>query len=166
MRTTILVTVFCMILSACGGEAVERTYNPAPTLVRFDIVDSYGTDTKFSTKPLALDPYIVNGLFDVFWEVNSLYDYRINIRVNSTASIAGSLLIYSDICGAGRVCDQGGNLICEYTSDLYLSCNSARNPTDIAPLIKNIPQTLYLMLEICDLDSPSCGYKYYPVSMQ
>jgi len=155
-----------MILSACGGEPADNFYNPAPTLVGFDIVDSYGVDTGYSSKALAIDPYIDNGLFDVFWRANSLEDYRVNIRIGSTSAISNSLLIYSDICGAGRGCDQGGNVICEYTSDFYLSCNNARHPTDIASLMNRVPQTLYLMLEICDLDSPSCGYKYYPVSMQ
>ena len=154
------------MLSACGGEAAERSFNPAPALVGFDVVDSYGVDTGYSTKALAIDPYINNGLFDIFWKANSLYDYRVNIRINATTDAASSLLIYSDICGAGRACDQAGNLICEYTADFYLSCNNARHPTDIASLMKRVPQTLYLMLEICDLDSPYCSYKYYPVSLQ
>lgn len=166
MKNNYLVLFFCLLLSACGGEMAERDFNPTPTLLAFDIVDSYGVDTGYSVKPLALDPYINNGLFDIFWKANSLYDYRLNVRINSTPDVSSSLLVYSDICGAGRACDQGGNVICEYTSDFYLSCNNARHPTDIAGLMKRVPQNLYLMLEICDLDSPYCSYKYYPVSLQ
>ncbi|GGY87268.1 hypothetical protein GCM10011613_35580 [Cellvibrio zantedeschiae] len=166
MKNKIWILLCCIFLSACGGEEAERDFNPAPSLVAFDIVDSYGVDTGYSLKALAIDPYINNGLFDVFWKVNSLKDYRVNIRVNSTPEISNSLIIYSDICGAYRACDQGGNVICEYTSDFYLSCNNARHPTDIAAFIKRVPQNVNLILEICDLDSPYCSYKYYPVSMQ
>jgi hypothetical protein len=167
VKKNYLMLLLCAMLSGCGGGAVvEQSFNPAPTLVGFDIVDSYGVDSGYSTKALTLDPYINNGLFDVFWKANSLYDYRVNIRVNATPDISNSLLIYSDICGAGRACDQGGSLICEYTSDFYLSCNNARNPTDIASLMKRVPQNLYVMLEVCDLNSPTCSYRYYPVSMQ
>lgn len=162
MNNNYLIALLCVFLSACGGEVETRAYNPAPSLVGFDIVDSYGVDTALSREYLVIDPYINNGLFDVFWRVNSLDDYRINIRVSSTPSVNNSILIYSEVCGAGRVCDQGGGVICEYTTDFYLSCNNARHATDIVSL----PQDLYMILEVCDLDSPYCGYKYYPVYME
>jgi hypothetical protein len=161
-----VVMIFCLLLSGCGGEERVQAFNPAPSLVRFDIVDSYGVDTGYSSKALALDPYVDNGLFDVFWRVNSLEDYRINIRLSASPDVNNSLLIYSDVCGAGHGCDQGGSVICEYTTDFYLSCNNAHHPTDIAGLMKRVPQNLYMLFEVCDLDSPYCGYQYYPVSMQ
>ena len=161
MKNKFLIALSCVFLAACGGEPESYAYNPTPTLVSFDIVDSYGVDTAVSNRNLEIDPYIDNGLFDVFWRVNSLDDYRINIRVSPTASVSNSVLVYSEVCGAGRACDQGGGVICEYTPDYYLSCNNGRNPADIA----NLPQNLYMILEACDLDSPYCSYKSYPVSM-
>ncbi|RYY04680.1 MAG: hypothetical protein EOO53_02425 [Gammaproteobacteria bacterium] len=166
MNNKYFVLLVCFLLTACGGEEADHSFNPAPSLVRFDVVDSYGVDTATSNQPLTIDPYIYNGLFDVFWRVNSLEDYRVNIRINSTANVNNSILVYSDVCGIGLACDQGGNSICEYTSDFYLSCSNARHPTDIAELIKRVPQDLYLILEVCDLDSPYCGYLYHRVSMQ
>lgn len=166
MKNNYLILAFCFVLTACGGEPATYAYNPTPSLVGFDIVDSYGVDTAKSRAPLAIDPYIYNGLFDVYWRANSLDDYRVNVRINSTPDPYNSILVYSDICGAGRACDQGGGLICEYTTDFYLSCNNARNPTDIASLMKRVPQDLYLILEVCDLDSPACNYMQYPVSMR
>lgn len=162
-----LIMLCLGFLTACGGGGSGggggeiHAYNPTPTLVRFDIVDSYGVDTAESNRPLEIDPYIGNGLFDVFWRVNSLDDYRINIRVSSKPSVSNSILIYSEVCGAGRACDQGGGVICEYTSDSYLSCNNARIPTDIISL----PEDVYMILEVCDLNSSYCGYKYHPVFM-
>ena len=167
MNNNYLIAMFCvLLLSACGGDVETHSYNPAPSLVGFDVVDSYGVDTAYSNKQLNLDPYINNGLFDIFWRVNSLDDYRVNVRISSAPDVNNSILIYSEVCGIGRACDQGGNSICEYTADFYLSCNNARSPTDIASLMKRVPQTLYLVLEVCDLDSPYCGYMYYPVSMR
>jgi hypothetical protein len=166
VKNNYLILVLCVLLTACGGEADTHFYNPSPNLVSFDVVDSYGVDTATSNQPLVINPYIYNGLFDVFWRANSLEDYRVNVRINSIASVNNSILVYSDVCGIGRACDQGGNLICEYTPDFYLSCNNARHPMDIAELIKRVPQDLYLVLEVCDLDSPYCGYLYHRVSMQ
>ena len=162
----LIALLLCLVLAACGGEPETYSYNPTPNLVGFDIVDSYGVDTAQSRAPLIIDPYIYNGLFDIFWRANSLDDYRVNVRINSVADTYNSILIYSDICGAGHACDQGGSLVCEYTTDFYLSCNNARHPADIASLMKRVPQDLYLILEVCDLDSPFCSYMHYPVSMR
>jgi len=160
----LVLIVTCFLLTACGGSgghAVEAyPVNPVPSIVSFDITDSYGVDTATSTWALEVDPYIDNGLFDLRWRVNSLEDYEVNIRVNSRADTYNSILIYSDVCGAGLSCDQRGNLICEYTADYYLSCGRG-----LASSIKSLPQDLYVILEICDLDSLYCTIAKYPVSM-
>ncbi len=170
---TIFGLIILLIVSsftACGsdGSATPRVINYTPELKRYDVVDSYGVDTaKPGTTPLAISPYLDNGLFDVFWQVNSLEDYRVNIRINDAAGISQSLLIYSEICGLGKACDQGSGVICEYTTDFYLSCNNSKRPIDIFELFPNkAPQKLFLLLEICDLDSSYCAYDYYPVLME
>ncbi len=167
----LLMVVASISLTACGGgggQVAPRVINYTPELRQFDVVDSYGVDTaKPGTTPLAINPYLDNGLFDVYWQVNSLEDYRMNVRINDTAGINNSLLIYSEICGLGRACDQSGGVICEYTADFMLSCNNSSHPTDIYALFPNgSPQKLYLALEICDLDSSYCAYNYYPVRME
>lgn len=165
----LILIVLCFLLAACGGDsgrAVEaRPVDPVPSLVGFDIIDSYGVDTGVSNQALEIDPYVDGGLFDVLWRVNSLEDYRINVRVNSIADTYNSTLIYTDVCGEGLSCDQGGNLICEYTTDYYLSCGNSQHLIDVASLIKRVPQKLFLIFEVCDLDSSYCSYQYYPVSM-
>jgi hypothetical protein len=167
------VVVLSGVLTACGGEENAREVSPrvvnyTPELRRFDLVDSYGVDTAENTvTSLNLDPFLDNGLFDVFWSVNSLEDYRVNFRINDTTGISNSLLVYSEICGEGLACDQSGGVICEYTQDFYLSCNNSNHPTDIAVLFSQAPpQKLYVQLEICDLNSDYCEYDYHPVWMQ
>ncbi|RYY76961.1 MAG: hypothetical protein EOO52_05580 [Gammaproteobacteria bacterium] len=160
----LILVVVCFLLSACGGgggHSIEvHATDPVPTIVSFDLVDSFGVDTAVSNRALEIDPFTDGGLFDLRWRVNSLEDYEVNIRVNSRPDVNNSILIYSDLCGAGLKCDQGDELICQYTADYYLSCGGALKRD-----IKGLPQDVYLMLEICDLDSSYCVYRDYPVSM-
>ncbi|RYZ99042.1 MAG: hypothetical protein EOO68_12955 [Moraxellaceae bacterium] len=170
VKKIIAILSMGIILTACGGGGGDsrepHPFNPTPTLIHFDIVDSYGIDTATSSQLLALNPYLYNGLFDIFWDVNSIEDYRINVRINDRPTVTSSFLIYSEICGEGAACDQEGNVICEYTSDLTLSCNNASNPTDISALFSEIPQELYLVFEVCDMDSPYCEFNYHKVLME
>ena len=160
---------FCFLLAGCGGGPggdYDHDYNPAPVLVGFDVVDSYGVDTAASLAPLAINPYKDDGLFDLFWRVNSLEDYRVNFYINDSISLSNAVMIYSEVCGAGHNCDQNGNLICQYTSDFYMACGNSFQHKDIAFLFKQVPQKLYMTLEICDMDSPYCVSQFYPVSME
>ncbi len=167
-----LIGLISISFTACGGGGssgggTPRVINYTPELHRFDMVDSYGTDTADpGSTPLAINPFLYDGLFDVFWEVNSLEDYQVNIRINDSAGIYNSLLVYSEICGLNRACDQAGGVICEYTSDYMLSCNN-NAPKYIYSLFPyGSPESLYLLLEICDLNSTYCAYDYYPVLME
>ncbi len=157
-------------LFGCGGETVavdDPHENYVPELRAFDIIDSYDTDTAFSNHPpLALSPYLYDGLYEIFWDVDSLEDYRVTLRINDRASINGSLPIYSQWCGAGRACDQSGNWVCEYTSDFYMSCEGSTKEVDIYSLVKQVPQKVYLFIEVCDSNSGYCEYDYYPVTLE
>jgi hypothetical protein len=154
-----------LFLTACGGET--RVADPRPELQAFDIIDSYDTDTAVPQHaPLVLDPYLYDGLFEIFWRVNSAEDYRVSLLINDQPTIANSLRIHSQVCGAGLRCDQSGNWICEYTTDFYLSCDTGEREIDILPLVDKLPQRLYLFMEICDQDSGYCEFDYYPVTFQ
>ena len=165
---TPIAIVSYLLLTGCGGAEVElRVIDYTPTLHQFDVVDSYGVDTaKPGDLPLAINPYINNGLFDVSWQVNSLDDYRINIRINDYPSVSSSELIYSEVCGVGRACDQGGGVICQYTSDFTVSCNNSSRIPNIDYLFKSVPQKLYLIMQVCDINSSNCEYQDYPVLME
>jgi hypothetical protein len=165
----IITLCFCVSLTACGGGAAVVTPAPinyTPDLRYFDIVDSYGIDSaKQPYTQLTLDPFKDSGLFDVFWGVNSLEDYRVNVRINDSSYVSKSLLIYSEVCGRNLACDQNGAVICQYTSDYYMSCGDRRE-ADIKVLFNRVPQNLYMILEVCDMDSSYCTYQYLPVRMQ
>lgn len=166
----VLVFFISICLSGCGSGtvAVEDPHdNYVPELRAFDIIDSYDTDTANPNHPpLALSPYLYDGLYEIFWDVNSLEDYTVTLRINNRTTIAGSLPIYSQVCGAGRQCDQSGNWVCEYTSDFYMSCEGSAREVDIYSLVNKVPQKVYLFVEICDTNSAYCEYDYYPVTLE
>lgn len=161
----LMLVISSLLLTACGGgREAEVVY--VPDIHRFDVVDSYGVDTAKSNATLAINPYLDNGLFDIFWEVNSLEDYKVNILVNDIRSANRSFLVYSEVCGAGLACDQDGGVICQYTSDFTLSCNNSSRVADIGDLFLQVPQPLYLVLEVCDIHAYSCDYAYRRVVME
>lgn len=165
-----IVLVLSIGLFGCGSETVavdDHHENYTPELRAFDIIDSYDTDTATPNHPpLALSPYLYDGLYEIFWNVDSLEDYRVTLRINDRASINGSLPIYSQWCGAGRSCDQSGHWVCEYTNDFYMSCEGSAKEVDIYSLVKQVPQKVYLLIEICDSNSGYCEYDYYPVTLE
>jgi hypothetical protein len=169
--STAIIALCSLAMSGCGGEshAVDDPHHDdyVPELRVFDLIDSYDTDTAKPNHPaLALSPYLYDGLFDVFWQVNSLEDYTVTLRINDRPSLTNSLKIHSQVCGAGRRCDQGGNWICEYTNDFYMSCDGSSVERDIYPLVSKVPQLVYLLLEVCDSNSGYCEYDYYPVTLE
>lgn len=173
------LSILMMLLvgvTACGGDRVA-SHHPedfVPALQYFDVIDSYGVDTARTPRAeLALSPFEYNGLFEVFWQVNSLEDYTVSLKINDRPSLVDSITIHSEVCGENKWCDQAGNLVCEYTDDFLMACENASKFVDILPLFAAdingepvTPETLYLFLEICDYDSFYCEYDYYPVSMQ
>jgi len=161
------VVISSLLLAACGGgrePAYEDDY--VPELRSFDMIDSYDVDTAISSAPLALSPYEYDGLFEVFWRVNSLENYRVSLKINDRDSLINSINIGSTVCGAGLACDQSGNWVCEYTDDLFMNCDTSVRDVDIEPLFDVIPQTLYLLLEVCDTNSNYCEFDSYPVTME
>jgi hypothetical protein len=176
---TLLGLCLCAFISlgvtGCGGSEAyiaPDDYAPpenyVPSLRSFRIVDSFFVDSSQSNHPsLVLDPYVDEGIFEVFWRANSLEDYEVRLSINDSPNFNGSILVHSEICGLGRSCDQGGNLVCEYTTDFYMSCGFGPREYDIAALFSGrFPQPLYLLLEVCDINSKYCEFDYHPVLME
>lgn len=169
----LLITLFSLI--GCGGRSTvthvivpppQPPINVTPELVSFNMLDSYDVDTRIDNHtPLALSPYLYNGMFDIFWRVNSLEDYIVELRINDRPGPQASFLVHSELCGAGLWCDQSGKLTCEYTNNFELACG-AEDFLDVSELFQTVPQELYLVLQICDADSHYCEYDYYPVWME
>lgn len=170
---TLLGLWLCALISigvtGCGGgEVYVPPENYVPSLRSFHVVDSFLVDSSQSNHPpLVLDPYVDEGVFEVFWRANSLEDYEVRLSINDSPNFNGSILVHAEICGLGRSCDQGGSLVCEYTTDFYMSCGFGPKEYDIAALFSGrFPQPLYLLLEVCDINSNYCEFDYQPVLME
>ena len=44
--------------------------------------------------------------------------------------------------------------------------DGSASAVDIYPLIAQVPQKVYMLIEICDSDSGYCEYDYYPVTLE
>lgn len=144
-----------------------------PWLLGFNVVDSFGTSTEdFVNYTPELDPYIDDGFFEVYWEVDAVHNYIVEYRVNDIPDVAGSRLIDAEICGWGLACDTSGYQFCQYNPDFTLSCDvitpaypdidSMRYPLDISDMVYDLPETLYLVLQICDTRSNYCEFEALP----
>ena len=179
MKKAPLITLLGMVIvmTGCRSGSHGHYYNDIPStnyvpyLEEFNMVDSYGEDTYDYLYPApAISPYVDNGLFEVYWFVDSVEDYIVEYRINTSPSVEDSRLINSDICGAGLACDQDGLQFCQYFDDFTITCDSNDNNDfyliDISDMIFTVPQTLYLILQVCDIDSYVCEYDYLPVLME
>lgn len=166
--SAILILLPLLLVTGCGGGSSSRVVEPVPEnyvpeLLLFDLVDSYGdesADYGYEYEYEIAD----ESVFDVFWEANSLEDYTVNLYLNDASDPRGGILIHSQICGAGRRCDQGGGWICDYFDD-SMSCDDSGVAKNVAPLTRRTPH-LYLVLSICDLDSPYCEYDHFDVFVE
>lgn len=173
---TTLLAIATLVLVGCDESRVyvkhesEHRYDGddfVPYLKAYHLIDSYGVDTAvdFET-PLTLDPYHDAGIFEIDWRVDSLEDYEVTFLVNDRPSVADAIPVYSEVCGEGLACDQEAIRICQYYSDLTMACGLDEYVTDISPIIDELPEQAYAVLEVCDTDSNYCEYDYYPVWLE
>ena len=165
-------TALFTLLSACGAgttyeASVSYTYDDNEPLEpvrlnRFDVLDTYGADTGQS--PLvepSISPYVNLGYFDIYWDVAASEDYVVDIRINSTPSTDGSQLVATEYCSPYGFCHDFQSVSCEYTPDFYLACEFPSGESaisDISPWIYDLPESLYLIVEVCDIDFIYCEY--------
>jgi len=146
-------------------HASSGTLYEIPELQDFYLVDSYGHSNEAAhNQALAISPYENNGLFEVYWYTLASADYWVEFYVNDAPDLTGSEYIASELCGMGLECEEDGIQFCQYTSDLYLSCDTGeQHDADVSQLIYTLPQTLYFIVQVCDFSYESCEYSYYPV---
>lgn len=144
-----------------------------PWLNSFNVVDSYGNSTENSGSYVPeFDPYIDDGFFEVYWDVDAVRDYIVEYRINDIPDVLGSRLIDAELCGWGLACDETGYQFCQYNPDFTVSCdvvtpaytdvNSIAYPLDFSDMVYDLPETLYLVIQICDTQSNYCEFEATP----
>lgn len=176
MKITGLLFALIAVASTAGCR-VESSSSHAtpyrPSLEAFHVVDSYGTSTEDEIDPvLRLNPYIDGGQFEFYWYADNVDDYTIEFRINDVPSIRGSRLVSSDYCGIDLDCDLEGIQFCEYYADFSMSCDppGTKEPnkyvTHFDDLVFSLPETLYLILDLCDTQSDYCEYQTLEVLLE
>jgi hypothetical protein len=180
MKTTgLLLGVMVLLIAGCGGGGGGGDHHEPPpphvppVLEEFHVIDSYGVDSQDYIDPLlALNPYIDGGQFEVYWYADNVDDYTLELRINDVPYLNGSRLISTDYCGPGLDCDLDGIQFCEYYADFSMSCDppGVENPnqyvTDFHDLIYTVPQTMYLILDMCDTRSDVCEYQVREIELE
>lgn len=144
------------LLVSCSGEDAHYYDDLPPELVSFNVVDSYRTNSEVEPRAeLRLSPFLDNGEFELLWEVQPNVRYRAELLINDRPSLQGAISISTSWCGPGQDCGNFSYQYCDYKSDLRLECAapeaiSFAREVDIAPLFGEIPDTLHLILEVCD----------------
>ena len=177
-KLLILCITSILFISACGGSNLTDlvVLTDIPNLRAFNIVDSFGVNTEFDGNiPLELSPFIDDGLFEIFWDVDNIFDgfaedYQVNFLINDSPQVFRSLLITSNFCGPFERCDSFASQFCFYEDNLSMTCerpnsNDLDVTVDISELFVSIPQRLFFILEVCDVDGFACDTDFWPVLM-
>ncbi|MFL0800683.1 MAG: hypothetical protein K6L80_09570 [Agarilytica sp.] len=188
LYTPVLLIALVSLLAACGegGYSVETEYyydsshdhhesdhqyaHDEPELYQFHIIDTYETNTEFDTHTfLALSPYENGGEFEIYWETESRDEYVVEFLFNTQPSPFGARTISQEYCGPYDYCDDNQYQFCEYTSNLYLACESSSGDYSeryIGDQLDTIPQDAYMILQVCDTQFFYCEYEARQVSME
>ncbi|GAB1256896.1 hypothetical protein NBRC116494_13980 [Aurantivibrio plasticivorans] len=169
--TTFGLAFITLLIVGCNTESSRDTViiieedSPPPRLDAFHLVDSYGVSSEESpNSDLVLNPYLYNGEFEVFWDVTSERDYAVEIRLNDQPTYENSRLISTDYCGTALECESTGLQFCNYYSDFSMSCdppntiNPGQYVTFFEDWVYQLPQQLYMLVDVCDTESNYCEY--------
>ena len=176
MHLKLLFSILIVLsLSACragaGGDKHSSYPHDIPEIISFDIVDSYLTNSDFEPGPYAVSPYIDDGLFELFWHVESFHPYRVELYLNDRSYPDFGVLMSSAWCGFGESCGNESYQYCRYRDNLSMICElpesfSTYADRDISSLFTEIPEDLYFVLEVCDIDLFYCEYQSLAVSLE
>ncbi|HEY7864405.1 MAG TPA: hypothetical protein VIC51_00215 [Psychromonas sp.] len=167
LRLLLVALLVLLVTTGCRDRTAVSDTPPPPgqlAMYEFGVIDSFGVDSEiYPSEELILDPYIDDGLFEVYWSATAGRYYTFYLSLGSTREIEDSIEVYSEDCGPGKFCGRDGYSICTYTSDFYLSCDG-QGFEDISELFVEVPERLYLFAEVCD--TFRCNYDYRLVTLE
>lgn len=177
LKTPCLLLCIVLTLAACdsrsrsGSVYVDASGPPIPQLEDFHIVDSYGNSTEDNANTeTVLNPDLDQGIFEIYWRATSFYDYWVTVAINDRPSMRGSYILSTERCGPDFSCDYDGLQVCTYDADDTMGCGAdlteaENNQVGIEDLLFEIPEYLYLILEVCSADGFDCEFISREVSV-
>ncbi len=163
---TVSIGLIGLTLLAGCDEAYDDEPSPPPppqALTDFILVDSYGVDSGYSPDaPLAIDPFVNAGVFEVFWQARFSRYYSLYLSVSDTPYIADAIPVYETGCGPGQHCNLDGYALCQYNQDFTLFCENGPI-IDMVEVLYEVPQNVYFFAELCG--AYDCDYRRLTVGM-
>lgn len=150
-----VLPLLAMVLGGCDRTTVIHKDNETLRLHGFYLVDSFGNSSEFSGVQLELDPEVDDGVFELYWDVESFYDYTVTISINDQPDLYGATILSTEVCGPERFCDYEGAQVCQYFPDFTMGCGldlweteHSREPME--HLMATVPYPLFINIEVCD----------------
>lgn len=169
-----LTSLVCLVgIAGCGGGTTYIYEDDTPELQGFYVIDSDNYSSEFAQdEPMIIDPFTNEGLFEVYWYASSYYDYNVYLSINNRPGLDGAKYIIGERCGLDYHCDTDGLYLCQYTAYSEFACGLdteeiENNYVNIAEFTgaDDIPDSLFLNFEVCDLDDFYCEIQTIPVQM-
>ena len=138
----------------------------APELLSVELIDSYGySSVDTPVHGLSIDPYIDDGLFELFWRAEAWDDYWAELYINDRPSFDGALFVDDQLCGLDLACDQDGVFFCQYTPGFSVLCDGGDEVgvVSISELMIRVPEKLYVGVQLCNLYFDECEYQWREV---
>ncbi|UTF61292.1 hypothetical protein [Gilvimarinus sp. DA14] len=165
MINLLSATVGLLLLAGCNEAYHDDPPPPPPpqALTDFVVIDSYGVDSGYSPDaPLAIDPFVNAGVFEVFWQARFSRYYSFYLSVSETPYIADAVPVYETGCGPGQHCNLDGYALCQYNQDFTLFCENGP-VVDMLEVVYEVPQNVYFFAEVCG--AHECNYQRLKVGL-
>lgn len=157
----IFIVLVSTFLFSCGGgkSSKPKPINPKPINPKATTVIK-----SFSVKNTSINANINTGSFNFSWEAKSSDPYEVDIYVSSDAFLTDKkdIQIFGKRCGSSNLYDCAGvaNFKCNFHTDNKIYCKDSMmdkgKTTDISSLLVSLPQTAYIIIEVCNIAYTSC----------
>jgi hypothetical protein len=165
------VLIVCLAVAACksgNNRPYDYGYGGGGySFTSFNLVDTYGVDSRYSSSPQVIDPFNTDGGFEAFWAIRTDQNYEARLFVNTVQSNSGRRVFGYAFCGGSdvRICYKSdGTFYCDMNQAGTLSCDDAGGSTNLSDWLINTNR-FYLGLEICSTQGYGCTTKYREVTI-
>ena len=157
--TALISTVFSTLLIACGGNKSSKpTSEPTPAN------PNASTQIKsYSVNNTTINANINSGSFSFSWKTKSSNPYEVDVYVSKDAFLSDKtdVRILGKRCGSSNFydCNESATFTCNFTTANKVNCKDSETTngqSDISSILSSLPQSAYIILEVCNMAYTSC----------